>query len=42
MKCEAYLQSLWEQYRLISVLSNKNGARVMRLRHKTLEKDLIA
>jgi len=41
MKCDDFFRSLWEQFQLISVLSNKNGATVMRVRHIQLGKDLI-
>ena len=41
MKCDDYLNALFEQYRMVSVLSDKNGAVVMRLRHNVLEKDII-
>ena len=41
MYSEAYMQCLMEQYRLIGVLSHKNGAKVMRVRHKTLGEDMI-
>ena len=41
MKCEEYMELLWEQYKLISVLSNKNGAKVLRVRHKALDRDVI-
>ena len=41
MKCQEFLDSLWEQYDLINVLSNKNGATVMRLRNKKLGKDIV-
>jgi len=41
MKCEEVWKSLCDQYQLIRVLSNKNGATVMRMRHGTLGKDLI-
>lgn len=41
MKCEEFMQQLWEQYRMISVLSSKNGAIVWRVRHKELDRDVI-
>lgn len=41
MEMEAYLEQVRQTYRVVKVLSEKNGARVEQLRHKTLEKDLI-
>lgn len=41
MKCEEYWNRLWEQYGLVSVLSDKNEALVIRIRHKTIGKDVI-
>ena len=41
MKTEEYLQHILLQYRLIQVLSQKNGARVLRLRHSRLERDMV-
>ena len=41
MKCDEFLRCLNEQYRLISVLSNKNGATVMRMRHRVLGEDVV-
>ena len=41
MKCQELLDPIWTQYDLINVLSNKNGAKILRLRHKTLGKDMI-
>lgn len=41
MKCDDFMKTLWDQYKLISVLSNKNGATVMRMRHKVLGQDVI-
>lgn len=39
--CEAYLDQIFETYRLVSVLAEKNDCTAYRLRHKTLEKDLV-
>ena len=41
MKREEFLSKVFESYRLIKVLADKNGCKVLRLRHKTLEKDII-
>lgn len=41
MKCNEMWSCLCDQYQLINVLSNKNGATVMRMRHEKLGKDLI-
>ena len=41
MKCDDFLRSFWEQFQLINVLSNKNGATVMRVRHIQLGQDMI-
>lgn len=35
------MEQIKQTYRVVKVLSEKNGARVERLRHKTLEKDLL-
>lgn len=42
MTKEEYLSNLLKTYSLVSVLSDKNGCRVLRLRNKQLKKDLIA
>jgi serine/threonine protein kinase len=42
MRCEEYLTSLKDAYIPISVLSEKNGCRVLRMRNKTCDKDLVA
>lgn len=41
MMCDELLKQLMEQYQLIGVLSNKNGATVMRIHHRVLGKDVI-
>lgn len=41
MKCDDFLRVLFAQYRMIGVLSDKNGTLVMRLRHSELQKDII-
>ncbi|MBR5280065.1 MAG: protein kinase [Clostridia bacterium] len=38
---EAYLEKIFQTYRLVNVLSNKNNSQALRLRHRTLEKDLV-
>ncbi len=38
---EAYLEQVFKTYRLINVLSNKNDSQALRLRHRTLAKDLV-
>ena len=42
MTKDEYLSNLLKTYSLVSVLSDKNGCRVLRLRNKQLKKDLIA
>lgn len=42
MTRDEYLSDLLKTYSLVSVLSDKNGCRVLRLRNKQLKKDLIA
>ena len=39
--CNAYMEQIKQAYLVVRLLSEKNGAAVMRLRHKTLEKDII-
>lgn len=39
--CNDYLEQIKQTYCVVKVLSKKNGATVARLRHKTLQKDLI-
>lgn len=38
---ESYLEQIFQTYRLVNVLSNKNESQALRLRHRTLEKDLV-
>ena len=38
---EVYLEQIFKTYRLINVLANKNDSQALRLRHRTLEKDLV-
>lgn len=42
MTTNQYLTGILQTYALVSVLSEKNGGKVLRLRHKTLKKDLVA
>ena len=35
MTREQYIDTVFKTYRLVSVLSNRNGGRVYRLRHRT-------
>ena len=41
MTREEYIRSLFSVYSLVSVLSEKNGCKVLRLRHKESGKDLV-
>lgn len=41
MKCDELIKILWDEYKLISVLSNKNGAQVWRMRHIALGRDVV-
>jgi len=41
MTREEYLKKLFETYSLVSVLSEKNGYRVLRVRNKALNKDMV-
>lgn len=41
MKKAEYLAEIMPQYDLVRVLSQKNGAEVLHLRHKTLSRDLV-
>ena len=36
-----YIKRLFAEYALVSILSDKNGCKVMRLRNKTIGKDLV-
>lgn len=38
---EQYIEKLLENYRLVSVLSDKNNCKTLRLRHKQLNRDLV-
>ena len=38
---EQYIEKLLENYRLVSVLADKNDCKVLRLRHKQLNRDLV-
>lgn len=41
MKREDYIHRILHTYRLVSVLSSKNGGKVLRLRSKSLSRDLV-
>lgn len=41
MNCEQKLNEILNVYRKISMLSKKNGCQALRIRHKTLTKDLV-
>lgn len=41
MTQQEYLNALLEQYHLVHVMADKNQCRVLHLRHKELEKDLV-
>lgn len=41
MKRDEYIENILKTYSLIKVLSEKNGCKVLRLRHKTLGKDIV-
>ena len=41
MTRQEYLDNLWEHYRIVSRLSEKNGCLVLRVRHAELGKDLV-
>ncbi len=41
MKCQELIENIMAEYDLIHILSNKNGAKVLRMRHKTLKRDMI-
>ncbi len=38
---EQYIENIFKNYQLVSVLSNKNDCKVLHLRHKTLNRDLV-
>lgn len=42
MTQQELLATLLEQYHLVHVMADKNGCRVLRLRHKVMERDLVA
>ena len=42
MDRETYLNELLQRCAPVSTLSERNGAKVLRLRHRELEKDLVA
>lgn len=41
MTREEFIKNTFQTYRLIKVLADKNGCKVLQLRHKTLERDLV-
>lgn len=41
MKREDYIQKILQNYQLVTVLSSKNGGKVLHLRNKNLQKDLV-
>jgi len=41
MRCAEFLESLKAEYQTVGVLSDKNGGKVLRLRHTGLERDMI-
>ena len=41
MKTEEFIQNLLTQYHFIQVLSQKNGAKILRLRHTSLGQDMV-
>ena len=41
MKREDYIQKILQNYQLVTVLSSKNGGKVLHLRSKKLQKDLV-
>lgn len=41
MTCQEYINDLLNTYTLISTLADKNGCKTLRLRHKTLNRDLV-
>lgn len=41
MKREEFIRNLLQPYSLVAVLSEKNGGQVLRLRNKTMDRDLI-
>ena len=41
MNCEEKLEELLKIYRKVALLSDKNGCKVLRIRHRELQKDLV-
>ncbi len=41
LSCKEYTDRILKVYSLINVLSDKNGCKVLRLRHKTLKRDIV-
>lgn len=41
MSCSEYLGTIQQTYQVVKILSRKNGAQIMRLRHRHLDRDLI-
>lgn len=41
MTCAQYVDTVLQTYRLISVLADKHGCRTLRLRHRTLQQDIV-
>lgn len=41
MTTKEYLEQILQTYAVVSILSEKNGGKVLRLRHKELKKDLV-
>lgn len=41
LTCEQYIKKLLQNYRIISVLSDKNDCKTFRIRHKNLNRDLV-
>ncbi len=41
MTREEYINSIFDVYQLVSVLSERNESKTLRLRHKTMEKDIV-
>lgn len=41
MTCADYMATVFETYRLVSVLADKHGCRTLRLRHRELQQDIV-
>ena len=41
MTCKQYIDKLFDTYKLIGVLADKNNCKTLRLRHKSLDKDIV-